>query len=221
MTKKAKEWTEAELVLTFKLHRNTSYETPLMKEWLSVDLPNFSAVEQFIFDDIYKKAVEKITGWSEEDLKMKFIAFVLSLGTLTDEGNLVTFFDKKISASVEGIKLTVKSDFMLATGFMNLYTNPYFHFQEYKPQLNPTGEPMAQLLEAFLIAQEKNRVENPQNQQPIYGVEVIGANWRFVIIENKDYCISKSYDCTDREDLLKIIAILRNFKRILYTKLIQ
>jgi hypothetical protein len=32
---KRKEWTEAELVLTFKLNRITSYETPLLKEWLA------------------------------------------------------------------------------------------------------------------------------------------------------------------------------------------
>ena len=106
--------------------------------------------------------------------------------------------------------------FMMATGFMNLYKNPYFHFQEYKPQLNPAGEPMAQLLEAFLIAQEKN-----QNGKPLYGVEVIGATWRFVVMLQKDYCISKSFDCTDKEDLMKIIAILRKVKEILQTKILD
>jgi hypothetical protein len=140
---KRPEWTEAELVLTFKLTRIATYPTPRLQEWLSVAPPQFSAGEQFVFDTIYPKVVEKITGWSEEDLKMKFISFVLQLGYLTDFDKFVTFFDKKISAVVEGTPLRVKSDFMMAAGFMNLYQNPYFHFQEYKPQLNPTGEPMA------------------------------------------------------------------------------
>jgi hypothetical protein len=213
---KRKEWTEAELVLTFKLNRITSYETPLLKEWLAADKIVFSEGEKFIFDSVYPKVIEKITGWSEEDLKMKFISFVLELGRLTDFDKFVTFFDKKIAAVVEGISLSVKSDFMMATGFMNLYKNPYFHFQEYKPQLNPTGEPMAQLLQAFLIGQEKN-----QNEKPIYGLEVIGASWRFVVIHAKDYCISKTYDCTDKDDLMQIIAILRKFKEILETRLLD
>jgi hypothetical protein len=35
--------------------------------------------EQYIFDDIYQKGVANINSWSEEDLKMKFICFVLAL----------------------------------------------------------------------------------------------------------------------------------------------
>ena len=73
----------------------------------------------------------------------------------------------------------------------------------------------SQLLEAFLIGQTKN--EKPI---PLYGVEIIGGTWRFVIIEGKDYCISQSFDATNKEDLLQIIAILRKFKHILFTRLI-
>lgn len=130
---------------------------------------------------------------------------------------IVTYFDKVISATVEGIKLTVKSDFMMAKGFLNVFQKPYFHFQEYKPQLNPKGEPMAQLLEAFLIAQVKNK----DTKMPLYGVETIGKQWTFVIMEGKDYCVSKSFDCTDKDDLLKIIAILRKFRWILETRLMK
>jgi hypothetical protein len=99
---------------------------------------------------------------------------------------------------------------MLAKGTLNVVKTPYFHFQEYKPELNPSGEPMAQLLEAFLIAQVVNN-----NQQPMYGIEISGANWQFVVMEDRDYCISKSFDATDKTGLLMIIAILRKFKAIL------
>jgi hypothetical protein len=173
---------------------------------------------------LLKKDIEGINGWSEEDLKMKFISLVLIVGKLTDGGRIVTFFDKKISGVIEGIPMTVKSDFMVAKGLMDLYQTPYFHFQaggvpQYKPQKNPTGDPMAQLLEAFLIAQETNRKDG--KIIPIYGCEVIGRQWTFVVMEVKTYCVSKAYDCTDREDLLKIIGMLRKFREILETRLLD
>ncbi len=214
--KSKKNWTEAELVLQFKLKRITTYQTPLMKEWLEVENPVFNAFEQTLFDIVYLKGLENMTTWSEEDLKMKFITHILDLGHLKDENGVVGYFDKLLSATVEGIHLKVKSDFMLAKGFMNLHQNPYFHFQEYKPNLKPTGEPMAQLIEAFLIGQAKN--EKPI---PLYGVEIIGEYWRFAIMDGKEYCISPTLVATEKEDLLKIIAILRHFRHILFTRLFE
>ena len=38
-------------------------------------------------------------------------------------------------------------------------------------------------------------------------------------MEGKEYCISKSFAATEKDDLLKIIAILRKFKHILFTRL--
>jgi hypothetical protein len=213
-SEEGKNWTEAELVLQFNLIRIVEYKTPLMQEWLAVENPVFDAVEQTIFDTIYQKGVKNMTTWSEEDLKMKFITHVLDLGHLTDENGVVGYFDKLISAKVEGILLKVKSDFMLAKGYLNFHKNPYFHFQEYKPNLKPTGEPMAQLIEAFLIGQAKN--EKPI---PLYGVEIIGKSWTFTIMDGKEYCVSPTFSATEREDLLKIIAILRKFKHILFTRL--
>lgn len=207
---------EAELIEMFQLTRLVGENTILMNEWLAAAPALFDAVEQRIFDDLLRKAVKNIAGWSEEDLKMKFICHVLPLGHLEDNGRFLTYFEKTIFATVEGYYLKTKTDFMVASGILNLPKKPYFHFQEYKPTLNPTGEPMAQLLEAMLIAQHENK-----NGKPIYGCEIIGANWRFVIMEGRTYCISKSFDCTDKEDLLHIIAMLRKFRYILETELLD
>lgn len=210
---KKKEWKEAELMLAFNLERITGIQTPLMREWLDVSVPKFTAFEQETFDIVYEKGVQKMAGWGEEDLKMKFITYILQLGNLSDEGLLVTFFDKQLKGVVEGIPLSVKSDFMMAKGFMNIYQTPYFHFQEYKPERNPTGDSMAQLLEAFLIAQEKNREDGIEI--PLFGCEIIGKQWCFVTMEGKDYCTSTIYDSTNQQELLQIIAILRKFKALL------
>ncbi len=210
---KKKQWKETELRVAFNLEKISGIKTPLMEEWLDVSMPELDVFEQHTFDSVYAKGVQQMAGWGEEDLKMKFITYILGLGNLSDEGLLVTFFDKQLKGVVEGIPLSVKSDFMMAKGFMNIYQTPYFHFQEYKPQINPTGEPMAQLLEAFLIAQEKNKEDNIEI--PLFGCEIIGKQWCFVTMEGKEYCTSSIYDSTDREELLQIIAILRKFKALL------
>ena len=185
-----------------------------MKEWFDVETPNFDTFEQTLFDRKLFEAQENLAGWSEEDLKMKFITHIVDLGHLVGGNGIVTYFDKTISATVEGTKLKVKSDFMVAKGILDFFSHPYFHFQEYKPNKNPSGDSMAQLLEAFLIAQQKNK-----NNKPLYGIEVIGKHWTFVVMEGKEYCSSKSYDSLDKDDLLKIIAVLRKFKHILFTRL--
>ena len=216
MAKKIRQFSEAELIELFGLTRLVGNQRlPLLQEWLDTST-TLTEAEQLLFDDIYENAVQNIGGWQEEDLKMKFISFVLRLGYLKDNPRFRTYFEKTISATVDTIFLKTKTDFMVAKGILDMPQVPYFHFQEYKPQLNPTGEPMAQVLEAFLIAQAQNN-----NQHPLYGCEVIGKMWNFVVMEHKTYCISKSYDCTERDDLLQIIAILRKFKEILETRLLS
>jgi hypothetical protein len=210
-----KQWREADLIKTFKLNRIKEYQTPLMQEWLDVQTPVFDVVEQGIFNRKYREALISIEGWSEEDLKMKFITYILELGLLIDADGIIGYFDKIISATVEGTPLRVKSDFMLAKGLLDVYETPFFHFQEYKPYKQPSGDSMAQLLEAFLIGQEKNK-----NNKPLYGVDIMGKQWTFVVMEGKDYCASETYSCVKKEELLKIIAILRKFKHILMTRLI-
>ena len=209
-----KNWSEAELLTTFNLNRIVTQITPTMAEWLDVQPPVLNVGEQYMFNEDLSNAQEYISGWSEEDLKMKFISNILKLGYLKDDGKIVCGFDKIISATVEGTKLTVKSDFMLAKGVLDLYQTPYFHFQEYKPYKNPSGDSMAQLLSAFLIAQVKNK-----NGLPMYGVDIMGRQWSFVVMEGKDYCISQSFDSIDSKDLMTIIAMLRKFKFILETRL--
>ena len=127
---KGKSWSEAELIRAFKLKRIVDYPTPLMTEWLDVQLPELNAGEQYNFDRTFTRGKRSISGWNEEDLKIKFIGPVLELGHFNDEGGVIGYFDKTISATIDGIRLIVKSDFMLAKGLLDMYETPYFHFQE-------------------------------------------------------------------------------------------
>lgn len=212
--KKIRIWSEAELVDTFGLSKSID-DSPLLKEWLAATTI-FTETELDTLDKIRQEARELIYSWNEEDLKMNFIAFVIDIARLRTSKYARTFYEKTIDATVEGHYLKTQTDFMIAKGVLDMAKTPYFHFQEYKKDKDPNGDPVAQLVEAFLIAQEKNK-----NGKPMYGCYVMGRLWFFVTMEYKNYCISHAYDCTDEKDLFQIIAILRKFKEILETRLLD
>ncbi len=209
-------YSEADLIEMFHLIRLEGNDKhPLMAEWVDAST-TLNEHEIFLFEKISNEASEKIASWNEETLKMKFISLVLLLGNMGDNGKYSSYFEQTISATVEGNFLKTQTDFMISTGIFSKPKNPFFHFQEYKKHKNPSGDPAAQLIEAFLIAQEKN-----QNGKPLYGCTVTGKYWDFFVMQDKIYCISMTYDCAKRQDLMQIIAILRKFIAILNERLID
>ena len=167
MAKRIKQYSEAQLIDTFKLTRLVGGQcSSTMQKWLDAETC-LNAGEQYLFDLVFADACKNIDGWHEEDLKMKLICFVLRLGHLVDNEQFHTYFERTIETTVDGHFLKVKTDFMLAKGILDMPQVPYFHFQEYKRQTDPNGDPIAQVLEAMLIAQEIN-----QDKQPIYGAYV-------------------------------------------------
>lgn len=215
MAKKTKSYSEAELIDTFGLTK-TIQNHPLLKEWLDTPTLQLTEVEESIFQTILQEAMINMSAWNEEDLKMNFIAFVISLANLKSNEKFRTYYEKTLEGEIEGHFLKVKSDFMIAKGILDLVKVPYFHFQEYKKEKDPYGDPIAQLIEAFLVAQERNK-----NGKPLYGCYVVGRFWYFVVMEEKNYCVSIAFDSTQASDLLQIIAILRKFKEILETRLLD
>ena len=208
-------YSEGDIIELFKLTRVTITQTAEMLRWLAVQPPVLDLVEQGNFDRILPLAGRDIDGWGEEELKMNFISVILPLGHIQSNGRYKTFYEKTITAVVDGIELSPKTDFMIATSAFSKPKVPYFHFQEYKSS-RPTGDSMAQLLEAMLVAQEKNK-----NGKPIYGCEIVGKYWRFVILKDRNYCISDDFNSIKKDGLLAIIAILRHFKHILETELLD
>ena len=119
-----KDWREGELIDVFNLNRIIIPQTALMQEWLDVTMPELNVPEAYSFDKYLTRAQKQITGWQEEDLKMKFISPILELGNLMDSDVVLGYFDRIISATVDGIRLTVKSDFMLAKGILDVFKTP-------------------------------------------------------------------------------------------------
>jgi len=216
MAKKVRQYDEGELIEMFNLTRLGGNKAhPLMQEWTSA-ICQLHAGEQYLFDQITDDLINKIVGWNEEMLKMNFISPILILGHLLETKKYKTYYEAIIEATVDTYFLKTKADMMIATGILERAKTPYFYFQEYKKVKEPKGDVTAQLMEAFLISQEKNK-----NGKPIYGCTITGKIWEFVIMENRTYCISQYYDCTRHEDLMQIIAMLRKFKEILETRLLN
>jgi hypothetical protein len=217
MAKRIKSYSETELIDIFGLTRLEGNDVfPLLSTWLNNANSTLDSNEMAFFEETYQNAKENIIGWQEEDLKMLFISPILFLGKLKNTKRYYTFFERTIEDTVEGYFLKTKTDFMIAAGNVGIFKKPFFHFQEYKPLKNPTGDSMGQLLEAFLIAQKKNN-----NTKPIYGCEVVGSIWKFVVLKDRTYCVSDVYNSSNRDDLLQIVAILRKFKDILETELLD
>lgn len=208
-------YSEADLILMFGLERIKTPYTALMTEWTSAETL-LTENEEVILQKLWMRAVENIEGWQEEDLKMKFLSPVLELSNIMEDKQFKTYFEKMVSAEVEGHFLKTKTDFMVAKGILDKPQAPYFHFQEWKPHKRPTGDSMAQLLEALLIAQTVNEC-----QFPMYGGEVMGKQWSFVILEGKSYCVSNAYDVTKVDDLRKVVAMLRKFTEILKSRMLK
>jgi len=214
-TNKEQNYTESDLIIALNLTRISLEYTPLMEEWTNAEA-DLNEMELALLKKLWLQAKKNITGWKEEDLKMKFLGPILSLSNLMYGDKFETYFEKTVSATIEGVFLKTKTDFMIAKGILDKPQKPYFHFQEWKPHKNPTGDSMAQLLEALLVAQEVNK-----HAFPMYGCEVVGKQWSFVILEGKSYCISQTYDSTKEAELLQIVAILRKFKEILETRMLD
>ena len=89
---------------------------------------------------------------------MKFISPILALGHILEGNSFTSFFDKDMKEEVEGHKLALKADFVIAKGMLDFMQNPYFHFQEYKPQKKSIWRPYGAIISGiFDWAKEKSR----------------------------------------------------------------
>ena len=69
--------------------------------------------------------------------------------------------------------------------------------------------PAGQTLAAMLVGQTLN--EQPI---PIYGCYIVGHVWRFMVLEGKNYTISREFLSTT-DDLMNIFGVLKSLKIII------
>ena len=91
---------------------------------------------------------------------------------------------------------------------------PYFFLQEFKQkQLWGKTDPQGQMLAAMLVAQEQNA-----DDKYLYGCYVVERNWFFTTLLGSDYCVSRQFDSTRKDDLLQIVFILRKLKELIINR---
>lgn len=216
MAKKQKslELLEPILIETFGLEQIEEANMPLLQEWLGINMSdkNLNDAETYMLNMAHKKLAKNMSSWNEEELKMNFISIIIALAEFNDPIN--TYYDREISAMVEGIFMNCKADMMLSKGIGELIKTPYFFLHEYKREKKYSGDPIGQMLGGMLIAQAKNN-----NDKPIYGCYVQGRYWYFSVLEGKKYVISNSFNASELDEALQIIFILRKLKAIILERL--
>ena len=146
--------------------------------------------------------------WNEEELKVRFLAVILQIVEIDEQGKIKAFLERNITAEINGYTISVNVDLMFASQIgRNTPNHPYFFLQELKKGKKSTNDPEAQMLAAMLASQKINN-----DNKPIYGAYQVGRNWIFSILEDSDYHISSQYDVADSNDLTSIIYILKRVK---------
>jgi len=213
MANKHKEYNESELADKFGLERVFGI-FPRLNSWLE-SAHNTEIEYPKLFEQLHTELIEKVDYWNEDELEFFFIGPLIKNFINYRSKDFLVYAERTISAIVKGEFLKVEADLIIAKGKGEVLKTPYFCFHEYKRTKKNPADPIAQVLEAMLIAQEMNK-----NGKPVYGAYVIGKDWYFMVMEGKEYCISESYSATNKQELLQIIAILREFRVILETTLL-
>ncbi len=209
-TKSFKYWLTQQLHEQFGLARLPV--SPLLDAWLTTTEP-ITEAEQTRLERLRIDLLANADYWNEEELKVKFIGQLLDLVQL--EGpTFRTFYDRPLSATLNGTRLYGTVDMVVATGFQ-IPTEPFFCIHEYKQEGRREGDPKGQLLAAMLVAQTLNTAPHP-----VYGCYVLGRNWFFVVLTGTEYAISDAYVAT-QSDLLAIFQVLRFIRRQIETWLAE
>lgn len=149
-----------------------------------------------------------IGGFTEEELKAKFIIPLLNLVNFRDE-NIADWYERSIKSVIDDLEIGGKTDFLVASGVKEPDT-PYFFIQEFKPS-ETTSSPHDQLLAELLVALHLNQ------ENEALGAYVVNEMWRFMLLEkhNDDtytYYLSTGYNCLNKSDLKQLYISLQGVK---------
>lgn len=192
----------------FGLRRAFSSQT--LASWLQAEI-ELSEQEKAILKNYQELLILNNDAWNEQELALHFIGRVLGLARFTEPYRFNLFAERRISAVVSSedkdVELTGEPDGLLATGYREPEV-PMFAFTRYKRELDPNGDPVGQTLAAMLVGQTLNG-----HRQPLYGCYVVGYDWRFLVLEDKQYTISQDYSAL-RDNIFDIYRILKALKQI-------
>lgn len=195
----------------FDIHRKENCKQ--LENWLSAHY-QLDADEQKIFNRIAVDMEEDGDYWNEEELKIQAVGFLFYIANIKVKDQIKVFYERPMTAIINGYQLNVISDCMVATPrSFSTPKHPYFFLQEFKKGKGEKKDPEAQMLSAMLIAKHINN-----DDKPIYGGYLVGSAWRFTMLIGNEYCVSRRFNADQRTDLLQIVFILRKLKELILNR---
>ncbi len=199
------QWLYEEVENTFGISSVLNH--PTLTTWLTEATTDYTPTlrEKQVIEWLQEDLFQNIHRWQEEELKFYFIGPLVKLVGF-DAGNYNSFLDRKLSATINDMELSGKTDFMVAKG-KQIPQQPYFFIHEYKKEKGSSNDPLGQLLVEMVVAQHLNKREHP-----IYGAYVLGRFWHFVILDGQQYSVSDAYMVTQKA-IYEVLAILKQVKK--------
>ncbi len=198
--------TDVILDTLFKI--SISLDRSIFNEWFDNAIHLDEATLDFIADLLKKESVY-LDFYSEEDLKIKFLAPLLNRIDFKINDNLRDFYEAKLNYETDDFMLTGTTDFMVSQG-LKRPKKPYFFIQEFKKSKN-NSDPEPQLIAELISAVELNAFKTMK------GAFIVGGNWNFVILQRLEkhqyrYFISQTFNAESNVDLQQI------YRNLLYVK---
>ncbi|MEY4904515.1 MAG: hypothetical protein RLZZ292_2330 [Bacteroidota bacterium] len=188
-------------------------ECVYLVDWMTARY-ELNALETQLFEKIYEDSAENADYWNEEELKIRLVGTLFLIADIEQKNKIKVFYERPLTATVNGHDLNVKADCFVGTSSeFNSPLQPYFFLQEFKKLRGEKNDPEGQMMTAMLISQALN-----QDNKPIYGGFLFGSNWWFTTLIGQNYCTSKKFDTSKKEELLQIVFILRKLKDLILNR---
>jgi hypothetical protein len=200
MTKSFETWEYEEVENTFGMKRVKNL--PILVDWINSP-SQISDSTKILLPIIQERLIDNVDAWNEDELKMFFIAPLLSQMPMEID-DFKPFTQRTISAKFPELDLEVsgKVEFVIARGKQRP-KQPYFFLHEYKQERRRENDPLGQLLISMVAARQNN-----EKKTPLFGCFVVGRDWFFVVLEEQTYSVSLACDATKNHELYQIVATL-------------
>jgi hypothetical protein len=202
-------WDTQDLHLTFRIQDVEML--PQLSEWLQFSI-EIDAATLTELEALRRELDSLNEDWNEDELKMHFIAPLLRLIHYGVKDTYNTFYQRSLSAIINDVEMGGIVDMEIAKGWKKPI-KPYFFLHEYKQEQGGKGDARGQLLAAMLVAQALNK-----DEKPIFGVYLVGASWRFIVLYKHEYAVYR-LDATKKEDLMQIFYMLSWVKQWVHKEL--
>jgi hypothetical protein len=200
MTKSFETWEYEEVENTFGMKRVKNL--PILVNWINSPSQSSDSTK-ILLPIIQERLIDNVDAWNEDELKMFFIAPLLSQMPMEID-DFKPFTQRTLSAKFPELDLEVsgKVEFVIARGKQRP-KQPYFFLHEYKQERRRENDPLGQLLISMVAARQNN-----EKKTPLFGCFVVGRDWFFVVLEEQTYSVSLACDATKNHELYQIVAML-------------